>query len=187
MQTDLQKWNPFRLLRKSGDRTGADIYGKQPAAVGARADRADVLWQLSAGPWRMMHEFLHDPYAGSGAFDRRFGDFTPTHFQPHVDVVDDGDALRVTAELAGMGREDLHATIGNGMLVLRGEKKQDTRSEEKGCYRLERAYGVFLRTIPLPEDIDADRVDAKFERGVLTLRLPETGATRSSARRIEIG
>jgi len=68
----------------------------------------------------------------------------------------------------------------------RGEKKQDVRSEEKGCYRLERAYGAFLRTVPLPEDIDVDGIDARFDKGVLTVRLPRTGTARSTARKIEI-
>ncbi|MBP0593585.1 Hsp20/alpha crystallin family protein [Paraburkholderia sp. LEh10] len=186
MQTDLQKWNPFRFLRKAGEKAGANEQGKKPSAVASRSDFPDVPWQFSADPWRMMHEFFHDPYAGFGALDRWFGDFTPVRFQPHIDVVDDGDALRVTAELPGVEREDLHTTIENGTLVLRGEKKQDMRSEEKGCYRLERAYGAFLRTIPLPEDIDADKVDAKFDKGILTLRLPKTGASKSTARKIEI-
>jgi HSP20 family protein len=94
--------------------------------------------------------------------------------------------MRVTAELPGVEREDLHTTIENGALVLRGEKKLDTRSEEKGCYRLERAYGAFMRTIPLPEDVDLEKVDAKFDKGVLTLRLQKTGTSKSTTRKIEI-
>ncbi|MFP3802689.1 Hsp20/alpha crystallin family protein, partial [Paraburkholderia sp. SIMBA_027] len=87
---------------------------------------------------------------GVSGLDRWFGDFSSSRFQPRIDVVDDGDALRITAELPGMDRENLQTSIEDGVLVLRGEKKQDTRSEENGCYRLERSYGAFTRMIPLP-------------------------------------
>ena len=184
MDTDLQKWNPFRFLRK--DRTDQNEKAKSSDTVAPPSERTDVARLLHADPWRMMHEFLNDPYAGFGALDRWFGDFTPARFQPHIDVVDEGDALRVTAELPGVEREDLHTTVENGTLVLRGEKKQDMRSEEQGCYRLERAYGAFLRTIPLPEDVDIDKIDARFDKGVLNVRVPRTGTARSTARKIEI-
>ena len=101
-------------------------------------------------------------------------------------MVDDGEALRITAELPGMDREDLQTTIEDGALLLRGEKKQDIRSEENGSYRLERAYGAFMRSIPLPDGVDVDHVDAKFERGLLTLRLPKTGSSQPAVRKIEV-
>ena len=133
-----------------------------------------------------MGEFLHEPFAAFGGLDRWFGDFSSSRFQPRIDVVDDGTALRITAELPGMDREDLQTTIEDGALVLRGEKKQDIRSEENGCYRLERAYGAFMRSIPLPDGVDLDHVEANFDRGVLTLRLPKTGSSQSAVRKIEV-
>jgi HSP20 family protein len=186
MNTDLQKWNPFKFLRKSEDKSEATERGKSSAVKPFSPDWPDVSRLLATDPWRMVSEFFHDPFAGFGALDRWFGDFTPSRFQPRIDVVDDGDALRVTAELPGVEREDLHTTIENGALVLRGEKKLDTRREENGCYRLERAYGAFMRTIPLPEDVDLEKVDAKFDKGVLTLRLQKTGTSKSTTRKIEI-
>ncbi|MEI6001796.1 Hsp20/alpha crystallin family protein [Paraburkholderia bengalensis] len=184
MDTDLQKWNPFRFLRK--DRTDRNDKAKPSDTSGPPSERTDIARLVHADPWRIMQGFFNDPYAGFGALDRWFGDFTPARFQPHIDVVDEGDALRVTAELPGIEREDLHMTIENGALVLRGEKKQDVRSEEQGCYRLERAYGAFLRTIPLPEDVDLDKVDARFDKGVLNIRVPRTDSARSTVRKIEI-
>jgi len=72
------------------------------------------------------------------------------------------------------------------MLVLRGEKTQDVRSEESGCYRLERSYGKFTRGIPLPEEVDLDEADAKFDKGVLSLRIPKPASSRSSDRKIAV-
>jgi HSP20 family protein len=108
-------------------------------------------------------------------------------FQPRIDVVDEGKILRVTAELPGMEREDVSVSVEDGALVLRGEKKQDVRSEEDGCYRLERAYGRFTRTIPMPENAEPDRALAKFDRGILTLTVPKSEAARSASRTIDIG
>ncbi|MEZ0605680.1 Hsp20/alpha crystallin family protein [Paraburkholderia sp. IW21] len=186
MNTDLKKWNPFKFLRKTGDRSATDEAANAPAPRHWPAEWPEVSRLFSGDPWRAMGEFFHDPLAGVSGLDRWFGDFSSSRFRPRIDVVDDGEALRITAELPGMDREDLQTSIEDGALVLRGEKKQDVRSEEDGCYRLERAYGAFMRTIPMPEGVDVERIDAKFDRGVLTLRLPKTGAAASTVRKIEI-
>lgn len=147
---------------------------------------SNMLRLFSSDAWRAMNEFFHDPFAEFGSLDRWFGDFRPSRFRLRIDVVDDGETLRITAELPGMNREDVETTIESGTLILRGEKKQDIRSEENSCYRLERAYGAFVWTIPLPEGADCDKAEAKFYNGVLALRLPKMAAAQSSARQIEI-
>jgi HSP20 family protein len=100
--------------------------------------------------------------------------------------IDEGKVLRVTAELPGMERDDVDVSVEDGAIVLRGEKKQDVRSAEDGCYRLERAYGCFMRTIPMPENADPDHALAKFDNGVLTLTVPKTEPARSASRTIDI-
>lgn len=184
MNTDLKKWNLFKFLRGAARRSDAE----SPTADGQRrAYRSDVSRFFSSEPWRAVEAFLYDPFAGLGSLERWFGDFSPSRFQPRIDVVDEGQVLRVTAELPGMGREDLSVSIENGAIVLRGEKKQDVRSEEDGCYRLERAHGSFVRTIPMPEDVDPDRTLAKFDNGLLTLTVPKLEPIRSGSRVIDIG
>jgi hypothetical protein len=93
-----------------------------------------------------MGEFFHDPFASVSGLDRWTGDFSSSRFRPWIYVVDDGEALRITAELSGMDREALQTSIEDGALVLGGEKKQDMRSEQDGRDRLERSYGAFMRT-----------------------------------------
>ena len=162
MRLDISKWNPFRFVRRSrGD--GGD------AAVRRSPDAADM-------------DLLGDPFE----LDRWFGDFSPAMFQPRVDVVDEGNALRVSADLPGMDRKDIEVLAEDGFLVLRGEKKHESRAEEKGCYRVERAFGAFQRVVPLPADVDLEHAEAKFDNGVLTLRLPKSEQPGSDARRIEI-
>jgi len=131
--------------------------------------------------------FVLDPFAARGALERWFGDFSSSRFQPRIDVVDEGKILRVSVELPGMEREDLTVNVEDGALVLRGEKKQDVHSEEDGCYRLERAYGTFTRTIPMPENAEPEHALAKFDKGVLTLTVPKREALRPVTHTIDIG
>jgi HSP20 family protein len=137
-------------------------------------------------PWRAIEELIHDPVDGRSALERWFGDFSPSRFQPRIDVVDEGPVLRVTAELPGIEREDVQVSVEGGAIVLRGEKKQDVHREENGCYRLERAYGRFERTIPMPEYSDPGRALAKFDNGVLTLTIPKTEPVQAASTPIDI-
>lgn len=187
MNTDLKKWNPFKFLRGAGRKHDADSPAGTPAGESWRAPWSEMPRIFSREPWRAVEEFFHDPFAGRGALERWFGDFSSSRFQPRIDVVDEGRVLRVTAELPGMEREELSVTVEDGALVLRGEKKQDVRREEDGCYRLERAYGRFVRTIPMPENADPDHTLAKFDNGVLTLTVPKSESTRAASRTIDIG
>ncbi|HEY2024501.1 Hsp20/alpha crystallin family protein [Paraburkholderia sp.] len=184
MNTDPKKWNPFKFLRSPARKSEAD---SAPASEQWRAAWADISRLLPRDSWRAVEEFFHDPFAGRGALERWFGDFSSSQFQPRIDVVDEGKVLRVTVELPGMERDDLTVSVEDGALVLRGEKKQDVHSEEDGCYRLERAYGTFVRAIPMPEEADPDRALARFDRGVLTLTVPKQERPRAASRTIEIG
>jgi HSP20 family protein len=187
MHTDPRKWNPFKFLRGAGRKPDADSPQSPSASDPWRVGLSDIPRLFSRDPWRAMEDFFHDPFAARGALERWFGDFSSSRFQPRIDVVDEGKILRVTVELPGMEREDLNVSVEDGALVLRGEKRQDVRSEEDGCYRLERAYGTFTRTIPMPENADADHALAKFDKGVLTLTVPKQEASQSASHTIDIG
>jgi len=173
MKLDLSKWNPFKFFRKTPEERHAEPASS--SALVTPAGHRPTAWPessrlLMAEPWRMMQELLRDPFAGFGQLERWFGDFSPSVFQPCIDVVDDGDALRITAELPGMDRQDVEILVEDDALVLRGEKKLESKSEEKGCYRLERAFGSFQRVIPLPDGVDVDHAEASFKKAVLTVR-----------------
>lgn len=187
MNTDPKKWNPFKFLRGSHPRHEPDDTEPLSGSEQWRAPWSDLPRLFTRDSWRAMEDFFHDPFAGRGALERWFGDFSSSRFQPRIDVVDEGKVLRVTVELPGMEREDLKVSVEDGALVLRGEKKQDVHSDEDGCYRLERAYGTFMRTIPMPEYADPDRTLAKFENGVLTLTVPKREVSRPVGRTVDIG
>ncbi|KVE75898.1 Hsp20/alpha crystallin family protein [Burkholderia cepacia] len=187
MNTDLKKWNPFKFLRGTARKSDAEGTESPPTDEQWRAWWPDIPRLFSRDPWRAMEAFFHDPFAGRGVLERWFGDFSSSRFQPRIDVVDEGLVLRVTAELPGMEREDLKLSVEDGAIVLRGEKRQDVRDEENGCYRLERAHGSFMRTIPMPENADPDHTLAKFDNGVLTLTVPKSEPVQSASRTIDIG
>ncbi|MEC5409974.1 Hsp20/alpha crystallin family protein [Paraburkholderia sp. MPAMCS5] len=187
MNTDPKKWVPFRFLRGAERKSGADSPEASPGTEQWRGPWPDIPRLFTREPWRAVEEFFHDPLAGRSALERWFGDFSSSRFQPRIDVVDEGKVLRVTAELPGMAREDLSVTVEDGALALRGEKKQDVRNEEDGCYRLERAHGSFVRRIPMPEDADPDHALAKFDNGVLTLTVPKSERSQPASRTIDIG
>jgi HSP20 family protein len=85
------------------------------------------------------------------------------------------------------GRQRAAETLTDNVLSIRGEKKHERKEEEKGYTYSERAYGSFERRIPLDAEVLADRVEAKFADGVLTVTLPKNPQAKGHARRIPIG
>jgi HSP20 family protein len=105
-------------------------------------------------------------------------------WSPRIDVSETETAVIVKAEVPGLDKDDIEVSVCGDALTIRGEKK-DERKESKGNYRLlERRYGTFQRTVSLPTGIDAEKVDAEFKNGVLSITLPKTEETRT--KKIEI-
>ncbi len=129
---------------------------------------------------RLFEEFFEDLEGETGLTQmRRTGRFIPA-----VDVTEDENSVVLTAEVPGMEKEDLEVSIDNGVLTLRGEKKEEDVAEEAGYHRVERRFGQFERRLRLPDYVDTEKVDASYENGVLKLTLSKTETAR--ARSIEI-
>jgi HSP20 family protein len=98
--------------------------------------------------------------------------------KPALDVAETEHAYVVHAELPGVAKDDVTITIEDGTLVLTGEKKREEKHEasgrEMGWHRIERTYGSFQRTLALPKGVDADRAEAAFQDGVLTITIPKS-------------
>lgn len=120
-------------------------------------------------------------------FDTSFGEqeLGSVGWIPPVDIEETADGLRVSAELPGMKKEDIHVEFENGLLTIRGERSREARTEEKNFHRVERSYGSFVRSFRLPATINTEQIKATYADGVLTLEMPKSEAAR--ARRIEIG
>jgi HSP20 family protein len=109
-------------------------------------------------------------------------------FSPQIDVEENDRELRVYVELPGLQENDVEIMYEPGVLVLRGEKKEEERREVvRGRGRWEeRRYGAFERRIPLRSEIQEDQIQASFDRGVLTVVVPKSAEVRERARRIPI-
>ena len=107
-------------------------------------------------------------------------------FMPRIDVVDAEKEVKITAELPGMEEKDVEVTVEKDEVVLKGEKKIEEEEKKKDYYRMERRYGSFLRTVPLPCEIDREKAEAVFQKGVLTVRLPKAPAAVQAVKKIPI-
>jgi HSP20 family protein len=105
-------------------------------------------------------------------------------WMPPVDVTELDNEITVRAELPGVDPKDLEVTISGNQLVLSGEKKQSIEHKGQGLYQSETHYGAFHRTVPLPEGVDAEHVEAQYANGVLCLRMKR--APQAVAKRIEV-
>lgn len=103
---------------------------------------------------------------------------------PPVDVFEDKDAVRITAELPGVKAEDVRISMENNVLTIRGEKRQGAEESTERVHRYERYYGVFERSFTVPSTVDAEHIKASYDLGVLTVRLPKM--ERAKPRQIEV-
>jgi len=105
---------------------------------------------------------------------------------PAVNMIEKENAYELTGELPGMDESNIELKVAGGVLTIKGEKKEE--KEEKGAdYVLsERRFGSIQRSIPLPEGIDLERIEASFKKGVLTVTMPKTPEAQKSERKIAI-
>ena len=106
--------------------------------------------------------------------------------RPSIEVAETPQAYTVTAELPGLSEQDVELNLNDNALTLSGEKRAERNEDDGGRRYSERTFGRFQRTIPFPAEVDADRVEARFNHGVLTVTLPKNERAQDKARRIEI-
>ena len=105
---------------------------------------------------------------------------------PETDVVETEREIRVQVEMPGLKRENVEVDVENNVLTIRGEKREERTEGQEGRYHLaERRWGTFARSFVLPRDVDADNIQASFEDGVLTVRIPKSEKARR--RKIDVG
>jgi len=107
-------------------------------------------------------------------------------FMPSVDVTEDDKEVRITSELPGLDEKDIDITLSKDSVTIKGEKKQEMEDKGKDYYRMERSYGSFQRMIPLPAEIDQDKAQAEFKKGILKVRLPKTAEAQKAQKKIEV-
>jgi HSP20 family protein len=154
-----QPWRPFESLRREVDRLFDDFSG---------------------GIWR-------------SPFGRSFFDVEPFRRAqatlgavPAVDVTQTDKGYEITAELPGMEEKDIDVKLTNGVLTIRGEKRDEKEEKKNDYYVRERSFGSFERSFQVPENVDTDKVSASFKKGVLTVMLPKSAEAQKAEKKIEV-
>lgn len=157
LQAPLQAWRPFETLRDEVNRLFDDFGGS--------------LWR---GPFRHALPDLDALWQRSG------GAFAA------VDVAEKDNAYEITAELPGLDEKNIEVTIANGGLTIKGEKKEEKEEKKKDYYLKERRFGSFQRSFALPDSVDPDKIEASFNKGVLTVKLPKKPEAINSEKKIAV-
>ncbi|HLH49508.1 MAG TPA: Hsp20/alpha crystallin family protein [Roseiarcus sp.] len=126
---------------------------------------------------------------GDFRFRRSLTDWEPRWLgetAPAVDVAEKEKAFEVTAELPGIDQNNVEVKLANDVLTIKGEKKQETEEKKKNYYMSERRYGSFERSFQVPEGVDQDKIEASFNKGVLTVTLPKSVEAQKSAKTITV-
>ncbi len=149
-------WPPFETLRREIDRVFDDF--------------GSGFWRAPFRPLSAFEPLWSNKLAGSFA----------------VDVTEGEKAFEITAELPGMDEKNIEVKVANGGLTIKGEKKDEREEKKNDCHVSERRYGSFERYFSLPEGVDADKIEANFKKGVLTVTLPKKAEAQKAAKKIEV-
>jgi HSP20 family protein len=137
---------------------------------------------------RLMRQMTRD-------IERMFGDFgmrmpvfdraADMTWIPDLEVFERDGRFVVRADLPGLRKEDVKVNVQDNVLILEGERKVEEVVKKEGFHRTERAYGTFFRSLPLPEDVKLDKIDATFKDGVLEVAFP-TEPTKKTSKNVEV-
>lgn len=106
-------------------------------------------------------------------------------FLPVVDIRETPEQLTIVTELPGLDKKDVNITIENQVLTIAGERAFEKETKDETCHRIERSYGSFSRSFTLPSNLKVDKVEAKFDKGVLSIAIPKSDETKP--RKVTIG
>jgi HSP20 family protein len=153
------EWRPFESLRREIDRL-FDDFGLSPwrSTFGRTVFDAEPFWR------------------GEVSWGKA----------PAVDIVDKEKAYEITAELPGMDESNIAVNVSGDTLTIKGEKRDEKEEKKKDYYLSERRYGSFQRSFGVPDGVDADKIEASFKNGVLTVTLPKRPEAQKSEKQIAI-
>ena len=149
-----------------------------PTLFGRQRELTDPFTTMRREMERLFNEFRG---VGGGIY----APLEPT-FAPAIDMRETDKGLEVTAELPGMTEKDIDISLADDVLTIKGEKKVDREEKGKGWYFSERSHGSFARSIPLPIEVDENKVSAQFKNGVLKIELPAAPEAARKAKHIEV-
>lgn len=136
---------------------------------------------------RQMNHLFDDFFSGFGAHPFRAFEEIRAGFSPKVRVRDEASAMTVEVELPGMDEKDIELSLTKDLLIIRGEKRQEQNQQREGATTYsEVSYGRFERQVPLSFEVEEDKVEATYKKGVLSIVLPRTASAQKGSKKISI-
>jgi HSP20 family protein len=140
-------------------------------------------------PWSTLNQFQNEI---NRLFESRLGEtrdsdnssVVTSHWVPAVDIKEEPEGFKLTADLPGIDPKDIEITMDKGVLTIKGERSLEKDEERNGYRRVERARGTFYRRFSLPDTADADRIQASGKNGVLEVFIPKQ--EKVQPRKIEV-
>jgi HSP20 family protein len=131
-------------------------------------------------------ERLFDEMLGNGIW--RTSEERPLRgtWVPAINILEQENAITITADLPGLGADDVEVTVEEGTLSIRGERKLEEVAEGETYHRVERLYGAFERNFTLPNSIDVEKIEARFTNGEMVLTLPKREESKPRSVKIKV-
>ncbi|HET8622591.1 MAG TPA: Hsp20/alpha crystallin family protein [Gemmatimonadales bacterium] len=137
-----------------------DVYSEGPPMLGG-LQRLNRMLDEAFGGWPSMQ-----------------GGTLTSAWIPACDVCEDRDSVTISVELPGVRPEDVKLTVETNVLTVRGEKREETRSDQEQTHRAERTYGWFERAFALPSTVDPEQIEARYENGILRITIRKADRAR---------
>ncbi len=115
---------------------------------------------------------------------RRAGE--PGEWYPSLDVAETKNDLIIKAEIPGMDPKDIDISLSDGILTIKGEKKQEREEKDEDYHLIERSYGSFVRSIQLPKGVQNDKINASYKNGILKVTLPKSEEAKKKEIKIKV-
>jgi len=154
-----EDWAPFDTLRREIDRLFDDFHPFDWRLPSARSMFSFEVPRLRRATWQVA---------------------------PAMDLVEKEKEYEITAELPGIDEKNIEIKLSNQTLTIKGEKKEEKEEREKDYYLSERRYGSFQRSFQLPDGVDADKIEASFAKGVLSVKMPKTAEAQKAEKKIAV-
>jgi HSP20 family protein len=130
-----------------------------------------------------MNRLFRDSYGPEG----REENLNNTSFAPPVDVYEDEHSVNLKIEVPGVDEKDIDVQIENNVLTVHGERKFEKEEKQENFRRVERQYGSFTRTFTLPTTVDAEKVAASYDKGILKIALPKKAEAKPKQIKVSVG
>lgn len=141
--------------------------------------RRENVWDFMSDVEKAFDELWRQPGSTTST-----ADIAP-RFTPPVDLHESDDGYLISVDLPGVNEKDIKIDVSNGRLSISGERTHERREEGKGFRRFERAHGRFERAFQLPQDVNQEKIQARFENGVLEVLVPKTEVAKPRSIQVE--